>query len=43
MVNGIEGFFKIDENYTILGPGHSVINVNRPAICRVDQHSKGAV
>ena len=30
MINGVEGLFKIDENYTI---DEAIVNINRPNVC----------
>ena len=34
MINGVEGLFKIDENYTV---DKVIININRPAVRGINQ------
>ena len=40
MINGVEGLFKIDENYTV---DKAIININRPAACGINQCGKSTV
>ena len=40
VVNGVKGFFEINEDYTI---NKAIANVDRPAICGFDQRSKRTV
>ena len=40
MINGVDGLFKIDENYTV---DEAIVNINRPAVCSINQGSKGTV
>ena len=40
MINGVEGLFKIDENYTV---GKAIININGPAVHGINQCSKSTM
>ena len=40
MINGVEGLFKIYENYTVDEP---IININRPVVCGINQCGKSTV
>ena len=37
MINGVEGLFKIDENYIV---DKAIINLNGSAVCGINQCSK---
>ena len=37
MINGVEGLFKVDENYTV---DEAITNINRPAVCGINQCGK---
>ena len=40
MINGVEGLFKIDENYTV---DKAIININGPAVRGINQCSKSTM
>ena len=40
MINGVEGLCKIYENYTV---DKAIVDINRLAVCSINQGSKGTV